>query len=128
LKLQQIEIEQQRMSLIENSKLSALGQMAAGIAHEVYNPLTVIQGKTLISKKNGNASSRDLDAILGNCRRIEKIIRSMTALARKEQKDAAENFEVSSWLEDVLLLCNEKMNREKIAFEVAIPEGLRITG
>lgn len=45
------ELEIHQQALADASRLAALGQMAAGIAHEVNNPLTVILAKTFSLKK-----------------------------------------------------------------------------
>lgn len=79
LKLAQMRIEEQQAQLVASSKLSAIGEMAATITHEINNPLGVILGrcemiKTLLERGNVNMEnlSRLVDTIEITGRRIEK--------------------------------------------------------
>ncbi len=75
--------------LVQASKLTALGQMSAGVSHELNQPLGAIlayaqNGKTLLERGQTQAASENLDAIDGQITRINRIISMLRVFARNE--------------------------------------------
>ncbi len=74
------ELAQMRNRLLEADKLAALGEVAAGVAHEIRNPLVSIGGFTRrIRKKVGqdSAITRYLDVIIDEVNRLERTLNEM---------------------------------------------------
>jgi PAS domain S-box-containing protein len=84
--------------LIQSSKLSSLGEMAAGIAHEINNPLAIILGSTQLLRKNlanetlqlPNRILSHLDSIHGTAERIAAIVRGLRIFSRNAEGDSKE--------------------------------------
>jgi signal transduction histidine kinase len=77
-------------SLMQAGKLAAIGQLAAGVAHEINNPLTVINAnaemlKMFIPQADDNYESVDLIARAGD--RATKVVRGLLDFARQAQYD-----------------------------------------
>jgi two-component system, NtrC family, sensor kinase len=77
-------------SLMQAGKLAAIGQLAAGVAHEINNPLTVINAnaemlKMLIPQADDNYESVDLIARAGD--RAAKVVRGLLDFARQAHYD-----------------------------------------
>lgn len=75
-------------SLMQAGKLAAIGQLAAGVAHEINNPLTVINAnaqmlKMFIPAEDDNYESVDLIFQAGE--RAAKVVRGLLDFARQEQ-------------------------------------------
>ena len=78
--------------LVQAGKLSALGQMAAGIAHEINQPLTAIRSfaenaAVFIERGRAAEASANLNQISSLTDRAARIIRNLRAFARKEEAD-----------------------------------------
>lgn len=73
-----------RSQMVEKEKMVAIGQIAAGIAHEVGNPLSSISSIVQMMKRNGSGveTTEQLDLIETHIQRISTIVRQMVTLAR----------------------------------------------
>jgi two-component system NtrC family sensor kinase len=78
--------EQQRLQqqLIQSERLAAMGQMIAGVAHELNNPLTAILGVTelLRDQSTDETKSRQLDLAHRQARRAAHIVQSLLVFSR----------------------------------------------
>lgn len=121
---QQIILDQQAQ-MIANSKLSAIGEMAATITHEINNPLGVILGrcemiKSLLARESVDLTNlnRLVDTIDVTAKRIEKIVKSMKTLSHEGQDDPAVKTSVQSIINDLEDLFFEKFQNHGIQFIV----------
>ncbi|MFA0088007.1 cache domain-containing protein [Vibrio sp. 10N.261.51.F12] len=80
-------LNQTKDKLIVNEKLAALGELTAGIAHEINNPTAVILGNVELLKfelgENSAAVEEEVDAILVQIDRIRNITRSLLQYSRQ---------------------------------------------
>ncbi|VEF48354.1 sporulation sensor histidine kinase A [Bacillus freudenreichii] len=80
-------------------KLSVVGQLAAGIAHEIRNPLTAIKGFTQLLKKEDNNDY--LEVMLSELERIEDIVSDLLILA-KPQPSKTEKVDIGILLKETV--------------------------
>lgn len=102
------DISEQKLNeamIMQSSKLASLGVMAAGIAHEINNPLAIINSKTFLLKKHIDKEDIDkagiksyLETIEKTVQRIVKIIKGLKHISREGSTDP---FEMTS-LKDIL--------------------------
>lgn len=124
-KLQAEELEIERQKSIQASKLASLGEMAAGIAHEVNNPLSIISGYLKILEIEWNQGSikpedfqRIMQALNSSTERAAKIITNLKNLARDGATDPMERAYLREILEGSLDLMRERMKRHGVALDV----------
>lgn len=130
------QLEEKKEMLIQQSKLSSLGEMAAGIAHEINTPLNVIQAavKRLQNQdtkgklKVGEFMTDQFQDIMNNVKRIDGIIRSMRSLVRDNSKNPPEAFCVKEAIEDTLNLSHARFPKDCIHIETYIEPGLGAKG
>ncbi len=82
------ELEKAQRQMLRSEKMAAIGQMAAGVAHEINNPLTgVITFAHLLRRKTepGSPEQEDLDTIITEAERCSKIVRGLLDFARGGQ-------------------------------------------
>lgn len=69
--------------LLQSEKLSVVGELAAGVAHEIRNPLTTIKGFLQVYKRE-NHSLKHSDLLLSELERIETITSELLSLAKPQ--------------------------------------------
>lgn len=124
--------------LIEKSKLSLLGEMAGGVAHEINNPLAIIKGSAQILKKSITAvgssnidldkAERNIQKILETSERIARIVKGLRSFSRDAENDVWESFEVVDVVNDAMALCEEKFKAHGIKFFVEFTINEKIYG
>lgn len=126
LKVAQKRLIEQEMQLVNASRLSAIGEMAAAITHEINNPLAVILGRaemmqSLLNKGQVDTAtfSRLVETILTTGKRIEKIVRGMKNLAHPGREDEPMNpASVNELLIDASELCAQRFRNHGIRLSV----------
>lgn len=108
-------IEAYQEQSLHTAKMVSLGQVSAGIAHEINNPLSVIS--LAIQRIDKNLSSTPpqvdnvfplLEKIHSTVRRIHKIIKSLKAISRQTSDDPMEPVSAQEIVDDALFICAEK--------------------
>jgi signal transduction histidine kinase len=137
LKLQ----EQERKSALSAqlaalSNLAALGEMAAGISHEINNPLMILYLQAgLLRRRISNAAidgatQTELLAILQEIEssgtRISTITRSLLAFAGETHNEKPEQVTLCEIVRDAMQLCGEKLKNAGIRIEAPPPTPVKV--
>ncbi len=111
--------KEQDVVLKQSSKLITLGELAAGIAHEVNNPLTVIQGMTALINRLSNDPEKirerlaTIDKAVG---RIAKIINGLRKFSRMSEGDRKKSVALKSIIQESLNLSGAKAAQFGVKF------------
>jgi PAS domain S-box-containing protein len=113
-------------SLVAQSKMASLGEMAAGIAHEINNPLSIIRGRALLIKGRSTDEkiNSDLELIEQNCIRIEKIMRSLKSVSRNSSLDPFEETPIMAILEETDIIAKERFHDRNLELIFQIAPGI----
>ncbi|MBX2839058.1 MAG: PAS-domain containing protein [Gammaproteobacteria bacterium] len=86
------ELQKQRESAFQSEKLNALGQLLAGVAHELNNPLSVVVGHAMMLRDEvDNPEALDgVERISRAAQRCSKIVKTFLAMARQKPTRLAE--------------------------------------
>lgn len=107
-------------------RLSAIGQLSAGLAHEIRNPLASIAGAASILRRSepGEArSSKCLDIIESECKRLNGLLTTFLNFARP-QPPHLQSVPVASMLDGVMALAQHAIGSKKIDFRCQIASGM----
>jgi PAS domain S-box-containing protein len=79
------ELQQQREALHQSEKLATMGQLLAGVAHELNNPLSVVMGQAALLQQSirGKRQIERADKIVQAAERCARIVNNFLALARQ---------------------------------------------
>ena len=129
-------LAEEQVKSIHLGRLSSLGEMASGIAHEINNPLAVINGLLAISQrklKEENAVAA-IPVVLEklvksqfHISRISKIIHGLREFSSSGDDEPFENFSIRRVFSTVGDLCSEKLKSLGIGFEIK-SENIEIKG
>ncbi len=109
-------LEQMRERLSRAERLATLGQVAAGIAHEIRNPLVGIGSTTslLIEELHEEDTRReDLTTILKETRRLDRIVTQIVEYARPRDLVPG-SFEVNPLIEETMNLVREPVEQKGV--------------
>ena len=108
-------IAEQRAQIETSAKLSALGEMAGGVAHEINNPLMVIGGfaaqiSDLVTQDviDRAGCERAAQKIQETIERIAKIVKGLRNFARDGSHDPFERSRLSDIIDETLSLCRAR--------------------
>jgi signal transduction histidine kinase len=124
------ELQRTQKELLHAEKLATIGQMAAGIAHELNTPLTYIMGnlELLQAQDLSEPQKEALRSIGRGAERIHNLAQSLLAFGRPS-REGAQPIGVNEMVERGLELCHYHILKGGVRLEKALAEGLpRIRG
>ncbi len=103
-------------------RLFALGQLSAGLAHEVRNPVASIAGAAGLLRKNLRLDSKDgecLEIISKECRRLDELLSHFLAFARP-RAPSFRSIDVAGLIESTVELAGHSLGGKRLALRHAV--------
>jgi len=125
-----LRIENERVRSAHVSKLASLGTLAAEIAHELRNPMTILStsSKVIEAIVERNFPEKDkLHACLGTIQqtisRMNEIINSLNGLSRDSTHEVKTKFKVEDMLRDIEVICGYRTRTAGVGLTIEYPKG-----
>lgn len=124
------EREEHKMRDIQSSRLTALGELAGGIAHEINNPLQIIDGAARLLGRHVPEKTpeieKTIDTIQETVRRTSRIIHNLKRLSRNEV-DTILPINLTDFLNDVTEFLHQRISNHGFQLKKIYEEGHPIT-
>ncbi len=119
------ELERQKEILHQSEKLSALGELLAGVAHELNNPLSVVVGQSLLLKETAEDETiRNRAQKIGNAAdRCARIVKTFLAMAR-QQPTQTTNVDVNEVIESSLEVAGYSLRAADVSLSLHLADSL----
>ncbi len=118
-------IKEAEKQLHQSNKLSSLGMLASGFAHEINNPLAIISGTTRLLLKHLNSCDKGTDLIShvdnvdSSVKRISAIIENLKGLAEENSKEPTSTFDFSNVLDWIKEMCKQQCDGDQVNFKIS---------
>ncbi|MGI9371983.1 MAG: PAS-domain containing protein [Hyphomicrobiales bacterium] len=119
------ELERQKEFLHQSEKLSALGELLAGVAHELNNPLSVVVGQSLLLTETAEDEKTRIRAQkIGNAAdRCARIVKTFLAMAR-QQPTQTTNVDVNEVIESSLEVAGYSLRAADVSLSLNLADSL----
>ena len=125
----QKDLELERVKSLRNAKLASLGEMSAGIAHEINNPLAIIQGMVYtLANSIGDREKFDkkVESINKAVARIAKIVKGLRKFSRSADRSHYKTCVLQNIIEESLTLIDAKSKKHSVAIQVHSKDDLNV--
>lgn len=101
----QRQLEEQQAQLLYNSKLASIGEMASSIAHEINNPIGILEGQIrrlefFLDKGDKEKQLELTEKMKQNTERVIKIIKGLRQLSKTSEKEEVRTLNLKIFLDD----------------------------
>jgi PAS domain S-box-containing protein len=110
LALQQ-ELELEKLKTLRNAKLASLGELSAGVTHEINNPLAIISASLELISKNADNPAQiksKVEMLKKSSSRIQKIVTGLKKFSRTNERPSLQSQELSNLVKETLVFTEAK--------------------
>lgn len=120
------ELETLQAEALRSARLASVGELAAGVAHEINNPITGIIGyaEALADDLRDQGQETEIpERITKEATRVAQIVKNLLSFSRDQPREIAP-CRIQPILDDALMLTNKLFQKQRIEIRVDIPKDL----
>jgi PAS domain S-box-containing protein len=128
------ELELQKKMTLHHSKLASLGELAAGVGHEINNPLAIVMGQMELLKNDIKTKSIEaektlvrIEKSLNAIQRISVIVKGLRNFSRLDESEK-KSFDISEMLHETILMLEDLYKSDGISICTSIKENCIVHG
>ncbi len=112
-----------RLQLFQSDKMASMGRLAAGVAHEINNPLTAVltYSSFLLKRVNDSELQEDLKVIVRETKRSREIVKSLLDFARQSVPKKS-NANINEIISNALAVVDNQLSMKQIKLDKNLEE------
>lgn len=125
----------QKLAIENSARLASLGTMSAGVAHEINNPLAILQGNAEFIKLELEKHESDpailkkrIGTVLAMNHRIATIVKGLLTFSRDTALDEYSEVSVTHIIQDSVTLCGARFRNNEVDLRIRLPDGDLMVG
>ena len=115
------EKKQMEQQIAQADKLAALGELSAGVAHEINNPLGIILGYTQLMLKEESGFEEDLRTIEKHVKNCKEVVSNLLSFSRKGSGEM-EHVDIHNMLDGVVNFLGSHSDFRKVKIQLSLWE------
>ena len=112
-----------QMQMVYQEKMAAFGQLAAGLAHEIGNPLASIESQLQMAQRHPDRLGHTVEVVGKQVERMGRMLRRLVDFSRRRRADET-LVSTGQVVDDVAQLLEHDPRARRVTIERSVPEGL----